>query len=123
MLESLAHQLWDYQYGIDAGDEIFTARMKSVILRSFVMKGRWANVTPNIQYQYRCRLYRDLEYALALCPTQEDGIRLQNYCTGLRENLFLFLDDLRISPTNNMSEQALRWSVTFREVTNGFRSD
>lgn len=28
-----------------------------------------------------------------------------------------------IPPTNNSSEQALRWSVIFRKVTNGFRSD
>ncbi|WP_254923789.1 transposase [Pseudanabaena sp. SR411] len=41
----------------------------------------------------------------------------------LRENLFLFLDDHTIPPTNNSSEQALRWSVIFRKVTNGFRSD
>ncbi len=41
----------------------------------------------------------------------------------LRENLFLFLDDPTIPPTNNSSEQALRWSVIFRKITNGFRSD
>jgi transposase len=41
----------------------------------------------------------------------------------LQENLFLFLDDPTIPPTNNASEQALRWSVIFRKVTNGFRSD
>ena len=119
----LAHQLRDCQYGIDAGDEIFSARMKSVILRSFVMKKRWANLMPNTQYQYRGRLYRDLESALALCPTQEDGIRLQNRYAGLRKNLFLFLDDPRIPATNNTSEQAIRWSVIFRKITNGFRSD
>ena len=37
--------------------------------------------------------------------------------------LFLFLDDPRIPPMNNTSEQALRWSVIFRKITNGFRSD
>lgn len=26
-------------------------------------------------------------------------------------------------PTNNASEQALRWSVVFRKVTHGFRAD
>jgi transposase len=35
----------------------------------------------------------------------------------------LFLDDSTIPATNNASEQALRWSVIFRKVTNGFRSD
>ncbi len=37
--------------------------------------------------------------------------------------LLLFLADETIHPTNNASEQALRWSVIFRKVTNGFRSD
>ena len=64
-----------------------------------------------------------MESALALCPTQSDGIRLQNRYAGLRENLFLFLDDLRIPPTNDTSKQALRWAVIFRKITNGFRSD
>ena len=74
-------------------------------------------------HRHRCRLYRDLKEVLALTPTQEDGIRLQTRYRALQENLFLFLDDSTIPPTNNSSEQALRWSVIFRKVTNGFRSD
>ncbi|MEA5452914.1 transposase [Leptolyngbya sp. CCNP1308] len=35
----------------------------------------------------------------------------------------LFLDDETVPPTNNSSEQAPRWSVVFRKVTHGFRSD
>jgi transposase len=60
---------------------------------------------------------------LQLSPTQADGIQLQNRYQGLRDNLFLLLDDITIPPTNNASEQALRLSVIFRKVTNGFRSD
>jgi len=37
--------------------------------------------------------------------------------------LFTFFEDPSIKPTNNSSEQALRPSVIFRKVTNGFRSD
>jgi len=59
----------------------------------------------------------------ALSPTQADGIRLQNRYRDLRKNLFLFLEDTTIPLTNNASEQALRFSVIFRKVTNGFRSD
>ncbi|MBC7475524.1 MAG: transposase, partial [Candidatus Sericytochromatia bacterium] len=36
--------------------------------------------------------------------------------------LFMFLDYDDVPPTNNSSEQALRPSVIFRKVTNGFRS-
>ena len=119
----LAHQLRDCQYGIDAGDEIFSGRMKKLLLRAFVLQRRWADLAETTRYQYRCRLYRDLEAVLALIPTQEDGVRLQNRYLDLRENLFLFLDDPTIPPTNNASEQALRWSVIFRKITNGFRSN
>jgi transposase len=119
----LAHQLRDCQYGIDAGDEIFSARMKRLLLRAFVLQRRWVDLAQSTRYQYRCRLYRDLKEVLALPPTQADGIRLQTRYRALQENLFLFLDDPTIPPTNNASEQALRWSVIFRKVTNGFRSN
>jgi transposase len=119
----LAHQLRDCQYGIDAGDEIFSGRMKKLLLRAFVLQRSWAGLAETTRYQYRCRLYRDLEAVLALIPTQEDGVRLQNRYLDLRKNLFLFLDDPTIPPTNNASEQALRWSVIFRKITNGFRSN
>lgn len=119
----LAHQLRDCQYGIDAGDAIFSARMKKLLLRAFVLQRRWFDLAQSTRYQYRCRLYRDLKAVLALSPSQEDGIRLQTRYRQLQENLFLFLDDSTIPPTNNASEQALRWSVIFRKVTNGFRSD
>jgi transposase len=119
----LAHQLRDCQYGIDAGDEIFSQRMKTILLRSFVLQKRWSGLSESTRYQYRCRLYRDLKAVLTLTPTQADGIRLQNRYRALEDNLFLFLDDATIPATNNSSEQALRWSVIFRKVTNGFRSD
>lgn len=119
----LAHQLRDCQYGIDAGDEIFAPMMKRILLRAFVIHRRWSNLATSTQYQYRLKLRRDLSLALALSPTQDDGIRLQKRYRDLREHLFLFLEDSTIPPTNNSSEQALRWSVIFRKVTNGFRSD
>ena len=39
-----------------------------------------------------------------------------------RSQFFTFLTDRAVPPTNNASEQALRPSVIFRKVTNGFRS-
>ena len=92
----LAHQLRDCQYGIDAGDEIFSARMKTLLLRAFVLQRRWLDWAQSTRYQYRCRLYRDLKAVLALSPTQADGIRLQNRYRKLQENLFLFLDDVQL---------------------------
>jgi len=119
----LAHQLRDCHYGIEAGDDIFSARMKRILIWAIAVRRRWDTLAASTQYQYLCRLYRQLEAVLALSPTQSDGIRLQNRYRDLRENLFLFLEDTTIPPTNNASEQALRLSVIFRKVTNGFRSE
>ena len=119
----LAHQLRDCQYGIDSGDEIFSPLIKRILLKAFVLHRRWLELAPTTQYQYLCRLKRDLATALAKIPTHADGLRLQQRYDDLRDNLFLFLEDTTIPPTNNASEQALRWSVIFRKVTNGFRSD
>lgn len=119
----LAHQLRDCQYGMDAGDDLFSPRMKRILLWSIAVRRRWDTLAESTRYQYICRLYRQLAEVLALSPTQADGIRLQNRYRDLRENLFLFLEDTTIPPTNNASEQALRLSVIFRKVTNGFRSD
>jgi transposase len=119
----LAHQLRDCQYAVEAGDEVFAPRMKRLLLWSIAVRHRWDNLAESTRYQYLNRLHRQLRELLKLSPTQADGIRLQNRYQDLRENLFLFLEDTTIPPTNNASEQALRFSVIFRKVTNGFRSD
>jgi transposase len=119
----LSHQLRDCEYGIEAGDEVFSARMKRLLLWSIAVRHRWEKLGESTRYQYVKRLHRQLNELLQLSPTQTDGIRLQNRYQDLRDNLFLFLEDTTIPPTNNASEQALRLSVIFRKVTNGFRSD
>ncbi|WP_197064861.1 IS66 family transposase [Leptolyngbya sp. KIOST-1] len=58
-----------------------------------------------------------------LKPKSPEGQRLLKRYLKIREHLLLFLDDETVPPTNNSSEQALRWSVVFRKVTHGFRSD
>ncbi len=119
----LAHQLRDCQFAIEAGDRIFAPVMKRVLLRAFVIHQRRERLAESTLYQYRCELERRLEYCLALTPTQRDGVRLKKRYLSIRDNLFLFLEDATVPPTNNASEQALRWSAIFRKVTNGFRSD
>ena len=53
-----------------------------------MLRRRWSDLADSTRYQYRCRLYRDLDNILALLPTQEDGLRLLNRYRELRENLF-----------------------------------
>jgi transposase len=119
----LAHQLRDCQYAMEAGDEIFAPRMKRLFLWSIAVRHRWDQLAESTRYQYLNRLHRQLRELLQLAPTQADGIRLQKRYRDLRDHLFLFLEDTTIPPTNNASERALRFSVIFRKVTNGFRSD
>ena len=71
---------------------------------------------------YHGRLQRALEELLKIVPDNKPGLKLQRIIKRFRQNLFVFLTDRAVSPTNNGSEQALRPCVIFRKVTNGFRS-
>ena len=41
----------------------------------------------------------------------------------IRRHLFVFVTRRDVPPTNNGSERALRPAVTFRKITNGFRTE
>jgi transposase len=119
----LAHQVRDCQFALDAGDTRFAPRMKAVFLRAFAIHKRRDTLAASTLYQYRCDLQRRVHRCLALQPTNPHGRRLQRRYAKIQDNLFLFLDDATVPPTNNSSEQAIRMSTVFRKVTNGFRSD
>ena len=97
--------------------------MKLVLLRAFAIHKRHDTLAASTLYQYRCDLRRRVDRCLASQPTNSHGLRLQKRYAKIQENLFLFLEDATIPPTNNSSEQAIRMSTVFRKVTNGFRSD
>jgi len=119
----LAHQLRDCQYAIDAGDDLFAPRMKRLLLRAIAVQRRRHTLSPSTVEQYCSRLRGSLAEILKLEPTSDDGKRLLKRYQRIRDHLLLFLTDETVPPTNNASEQALRWSVVFRKVTHGFRSD
>jgi transposase len=119
----LAHQLRDCQYAIDAGDRIFAPAMKRLLLRAFIIHRRREKIDEARLNRYRENLQERLTGILNLAPHHPDGIRLRKRYGGLIDNLFLFLEDAAIPATNNSSEQAIRMSVIFRRVTNGFRSE
>jgi transposase len=119
----LAHQLRDCQYAIDALDRIFAPAMKRLLLRAVIIHRQRENMDDTRLLRYRINLQERLTKILDLAPQQKDGIRLRKRYGGLIDNLFLFLEDATIPPTNNSSEQAIRMSVIFRRVTNGFRSE
>jgi transposase len=119
----LAHQLRDCQYAIDSGDTLFAPRMKRLLLKAIALQRRRHILASSTVQQYCSRLRGSLREILNLKPKQSDGQRLLKRYQHLRDNLLLFLEDETVPPTNNSSEQALRWSVVFRKVTHGFRSE
>uniref|UniRef100_UPI0019524753 IS66 family transposase n=1 Tax=Halomicronema sp. CCY15110 TaxID=2767773 RepID=UPI0019524753 len=119
----LAHQLRDCQYAIDAGDDYFAPRMKRLLLRAIALQRRRHRLAASTVKQYCSRLRGGLREILNLKPKHEEGQRLLKRYQQIRSHLLLFLEDETVPPTNNSSEQALRWSVVFRKVTHGFRSD
>lgn len=119
----LAHQLRDCQYAMDAGDTVFAPLMKALFQRALTIHRRRDKLADSTRYQYRLDIKRRLRNLLTLAPDQADGKRLKKRYEDLQDNLFLFLEDASIPPTNNASEQAIRMSTIFRKVTNGFRSD
>lgn len=119
----LAHQLRDTQYAIDAGDEVFAPAMKQLFLDALKLHKRRDQLAVSTRYQYRLAIQRRLRKLLSLDPSQTDGQRLKKRYETILDNLFLFLEDDSIPPTNNSSEQAIRMSALFRKVTNGFRSE
>ena len=119
----LAHQLRDCQYAIDAGDELFAPRMKRLLLKAIALQRRRHTLAASTVEQYCTRFRGSLREILNLKPKAAEGQRLLKRYQKIRAHLLLFLSDEMIPPTNNASEQALRWSVVFRKVTNGFRSD
>ncbi|MEG5047973.1 MULTISPECIES: IS66 family transposase [unclassified Microcoleus] len=118
-----AHQLRDCQYAIDALARIFAPAMKRLLLRAFIIHRQRENIDDTRLNRYRINLQERLTKILDLAPQHPDGIRLRKRYGGLIDNLFLFLENATIPPTNNRSEQAIRMSVIFRRVTNGFRSE
>lgn len=119
----LAHQLRDCQFAIEAGDAIFAPRIKMLLLRAFVLARRRHHLAETTRRQYRQRLERELDAAMALAPTTRDARRLRNRYGKLRAHLFTFLDHPEVAPDNNSSERELRPTATYRKVTGGFRSD
>lgn len=119
----LAHQLRDCKFAIEAGDMVFAPPLKRLILRAVAIGRRRANLSDATLLQYRRQLERRLDAIIASQPSNKHGIRLRKRFGGLREHLFTFITEREVPATNNGSERALRPSVIFRKVTNGFRSD
>ena len=118
----LAHLLRDAQFAIDAGDAIFAAGFRKLLLRSIAIGQRRADLKDTTLAQYRADLDRRLDRLLAVAPTVPAGRKLAGGIAKCRGDLFVFVTRRDVPYTNNGCERALRPSVIFRKVTGCFRS-
>jgi transposase len=119
----LAHLIRDAQYAIDAGDSVFAPGFKRFLQKACAIGRRRPDLADATIKAYARDLARELDRLLDLEPTQTDGNHLRaSMVVDGRDKLLVFLTRRDIEPTNNVSERALRPSVIFRKVTNGFRS-
>ena len=114
----LAHQIRDCNYIIDLDNNEFGLKMKELFKDSIKEKDSELSLKKEKKVDFLSRLDTILEIK-TLSNSEE---KLRKRFAKFRNNLFMFLDYDDVPPTNNSSEQALRPSVIFRKVTNGFRS-
>jgi transposase len=119
----LAHQLRDLRYAIEAGDDIFAPRLKTLLLRAVLLARRRHVLKESTRREYRRRLEYDLDAALTLRPSNCHGRRLRQRYLAVRDGLLTFLTHPDAPPDNNGSERDLRPMAMYRKVTGGFRSD
>lgn len=118
----LAHLIRDAQYAIDDGDTVFAPAFKALLQRACAIGRRRDDLADATLVNHRRDLHRRLDALLALAPSGKAGLKLSWTIADGREKLFVFLTRRDVPATNNVSERALRPSVIFRKVTNGFRS-
>ena len=119
----LAHLIRDAQYAIDPGDTVFAPAFQSFLRRACAIGRRRPGLADATIERHARALRRELDRVLALRPTATAGRDLQaSMAVGARTKLLVFMTRRDVEPTNNASERALRPSVIFRKVTNGFRS-
>ena len=120
----LAHLIRDAQYAIDHGDTIFAPQFKAFLKDACAVGHRRPDLADSTIATHRRRLDRELDRLLDLKPTDVEGSHLRaTIAVTARDKLLVFLTRRDVEATNNESERALRPSVIFRRVTNGFRSE
>jgi transposase len=119
----LAHQLRDCKFAVDAGAVLFAPLMRSLFYRALEIHERRENLAQSTLISYQREVRRDLKFALSMTLTHKDAKRLLKRYLKIQDSLFVFLEHPYVPATNNASERRIRWSVIFRKVTNGCRSE
>jgi transposase len=118
----LAHLIRDAQYAIDAGDTGFAPGFLALLRRACRIGAARPDLGDRQLAGYHRKFVRKLSELLQRTPTHPEGEKLRAAIAKGRRNLFLFVTNRALEPTNNGSERALRPSATFRKVTGGLRT-
>jgi transposase len=121
----LAHQLRELQYVVDKEQSAW-ARECQAVFRLAIHRAHQRDADELWGAAYSAAvaaIERRCDALLASPVAGAEASRLWVRFREHREQLFVFLYDPAVPPTNNASEQALRNSVVHRKVTGGFRSD
>ena len=119
----LAHLIRDAQYAIDDGDSAFAPGLKALFEHACGIGRRRSLLADATLRAHYYKLEERLDRLLRIAPHGRAGEKLQRTVKKWRQHLFVFVTNRNLPPTNNGSEQALRPCVTFRKVTNCFRSE
>ena len=118
----LAHVLRDVQYAVEAGEPCFAPALRRLLCWAVAGGRRRPNLKDSTLAQYHAKAERRLDRLLAMPVATPAGAELHRQTKRWRGQFFTFMTDREVPPTNNAAERALRPSVIFRKVTNGFRS-
>lgn len=120
----LAHQIRDLQGVIDRHPTCFWAQAMQGLFRAAIHLHHQRQELPQEDFQSRvARLERLCDWLAGRAPPQPKAAKLQRRYQKHREHLLVFLQRTDVSPTNNVSERALRTAVVHRKVLGGFRSE
>ena len=118
----LAHLIRDTRYHIEAGDTVVAPAFMGLLKRACAIGRRRDKLDKAQLAAQRRKLVNRLSRVLTLSPLCDAGRKMIKIITKLRHNLFVFVTNRSVSPTNNGSERALRPCAVYRKITNGFRS-
>ena len=118
----LAHLIRDAQYAVDAGDTGFAPGLVALLRRACRLGAIRDRLSDSQLAAYHRKFVKKLSELLQRPPTHATGDKLQAAIAKGRGNLFLFVTNRALEPTNNGSERALRPCVTFRKIIGGFRT-
>ncbi len=97
--------------------------MRRLLPRAIAVGQRRDRLRDTTLAQYCADLDRRLDRVLSLPRRGDAAEKLRRRIARDREHLFVFITNRDVPATNNGCERALRPSVIFRKVTNGFRSE